>query len=37
MVETVECMRLALVFHGYADILPFLTLLNPPQAWEQPQ
>ena len=33
-VETVECIRLAFVFHGYADLLPFLTIFNLPQVWE---
>ena len=35
-VETVECIRLAFVFHGYADLLPFLTIFNLPQVWELP-
>ena len=33
-----ECIRLSLVFHGFADILPFLTMFNmPPMARASPQ
>lgn len=29
-VESVECMRMSFVFQGYADVLPFLSLINAP-------